>query len=196
MRYLRNILWGFVAWLLTGTVIHIPTFFISGVLHPALCEWFPEVFTDYSPVTQPDEYAVYSAVMSIVLSTVTVFIISYLCVRLDNERMEYVISRTEGLYTLREGMALYYPRYVGADLAVAVTCPIPLAVISLYLPEKIPAILQSTVDYFFSFTQGYVNIFGALGAVLVISATILLCRLLSGMLSLRAWQGVWLSETG
>ena len=196
MRYFKNILWAAAAWLLSGAALHIPSFFISGVIHPALCEWFPALFVEYSPVSRPEQYAVMSATLSIINSTLAIFIISYFCVRLDNERMEYMISRTEGLYTFRDGAALYFPRYWKADLAVALTAPLPLVALNLFIPERLPAPLDSLVGDLLSFTRGYTDILGTVGAVFVMCLTLLVCRLVSGALSIRTWQAAWLSDIG
>ena len=196
MRYFKNILWAAFAWLFSGIIIHIPSFFISGVLHPALCEWFPSVFVDYSPVSQSEQYAVLSSVLTLLNSSATVFIISYFCVRLDNERMEYMIARTEGFYTLGEGMSLYFGRYLKCDLAVALTVPIPLAVADVFIPAGIPEPFATLVADIFSFTRGYTELLGTAPAIIVMCISVLAFRLLSGVLSLRAWQAAWLSETG
>ncbi len=196
MRYARNVLFAMFMWLLMPMLVNLPRFVINGTLFPALCEWFPEVFTNYSPITQPDEYFILTATLDITVATLAVLVFSYIAVRYDNERMEYMISRTEGMYSLKEGCALYYPRYIYADLAVSIIVPIPLLVASAFVPAHIHDLVDPIFDYLFAFGRIYTELFGYVLGGIVMSVSIFATRLLSGLKSLGAWQGIWLSEIG
>ena len=48
--YAKNTVFAFALWLVLPLVMYFPRFLIEGTLFPALCEWFPSVFENYSPV--------------------------------------------------------------------------------------------------------------------------------------------------
>jgi hypothetical protein len=193
-RYGKNIFFALLLWLLMPLVIYFPRFVIDGVLFRALCEWFPSVFVNYSPVSEPEAYAVLSAILDIAVASAAILIISYISVRYDNERMEYMISKTEGLYSLKDGSKLYFPRYFLADVAVSLAVVLPFVIASAFVPEHVHKFVDPVFDYLFSFVRIYTSHLGiALGAF-VLCLSLLVGRTLSGLRSLKAWQGIWLSE--
>jgi len=193
-RYAKNILFALALWLLLPLVVHLPRFIIQGTLFPALCEWFPEVFVNYSPVLEPDAYATLSAVLDISVAASALLIFSYVTVRYDNERMEYMISKTDGQYSTLSGAALYFPRYLLSELAVALCVPLPFVIASAFVPAHIHEYVDPVFNYLFSFSKLFTSHLGyALGGA-AICACIFALRSLSGFKALRAWQGIWLSE--
>ena len=195
MRYVKNVFYGFLIWLAMPIIVHVPTFLLRGVLFPALCQWFPGVFVNYSPVTEPEQYAVMSTVLSTLVGVLAIFIFSYITVRYDNERMEYMIKVTEGMYRRLEGVNLYYPRYIRSDVAVAIIVPLPLIVASIFVPEQIHEYVDPIFEYLFAFGRSITDELGYIFGTLLICSSVLLTRLASGYISLGAWQSIWLSET-
>jgi hypothetical protein len=193
-RYGKNIFFALLLWLLMPLVIYFPRFVIDGVLFRALCEWFPSVFVNYSPVSEPEAYAVLSAALDILIGSVSIIIFSYISVRYDNERMEYMISKTDGLYSLKDGSKLYFRRYILSDVLVSLAVVIPFTVAAALVPEHVHKFVDPVFDYLFSFVRIYTSHLGiALGAF-VLCLSMLVGRTLSGLKSLKAWQGIWLSE--
>lgn len=199
MRYLKNVFYAFLVWLCASFLMNVPAFLFGGVLYPALEDWFPGVFVEINPVTSPVEYERFETVMNLITAVLTVFLISYLCVRFDNERMEYMIRLTEGMYLRGEGCAIYYPRYLRADLMVSLLVPLPLLIGSLFLPSQLPealvSVLNPIINILFGFTFVFTDALGYILAYILMALSLLLSRLIFGFTSLSAWQGAWLSET-
>lgn len=193
-RYAKNVVFAIALWLLLPLVVHFPRFLIQGTVFPALCEWFPTVFVNYSPVLEPEAYAVLSAVLDILVGAATVMIFTYVTVRYDNERMEYMISKTDGFYTFSEGASVYYKRYAPSDFAVAILTPLPFVIADFYVPPHIHDYVDPVFDYLFSFVRLFTSHLGAIAGGAVLVLTVFLLRLLAGVKSIRAWQGIWLSE--
>ena len=195
MRYVKNVFYAFIIWLTMPTVMHVPTFLLRGVAFPALCQWFPTTFINYSPVSEPQKYEALSAILTLLVGIASIFIFSYVTVRYDNERMEYMIRKTEGMYRRGEGAELYFPRYLRADVVVSIIVPLPLIVASIFVPEHIIDFIDPIFEYMFAFGRSFTDLLGYVGGTLLISLTMLVTRLISGYVSLGAWQSIWLSET-
>ena len=195
MRYVKNIFYAALGWLIMPLVAGASSFLVVSVIFPALCKWFPDIFINYSPVTQHDAYAVMTAILSIISATCAIAFYSYILVRFDNERMEFMIKRTDGMYTSGEGAALYYPRYIFQDLAVAIIIPVPLPIASVFVPTHIADYIDPVFNYLFSFGRMYTDYLGVPFGILTACAVVFITRILAAPKSLRAWQGIWLSET-
>ncbi len=194
MRILKNVFYTSLFWLFATLLMNIPAFIIGGVVYPALEEWFPSIFPEINPVIDPIAYAQREMTMNLIFAIATVFIISYLCVRFDNERMEYMIRRTEGMYFVSEGAAIYYPRYLLSDLIVAITVSLPQLIGSLFLPDEIPEFIVPLIKFVFGFTYVFTDSAGYILGYIVMVASIFVSRLVFGITSLSSWRGVWLSE--
>ena len=192
--YAKNTVFAFALWLVLPLVMYFPRFLIEGTLFPALCEWFPSVFENYSPVLDGEAYAIQAAVLDVSIGTLTLLIYSYVLVRYDNERMEFMISKTEGFYTLREGAALYYPRYARRDALISVCVPISFIIASAFVPEHIYDFVDPIFDYIFSFSRLFTDHLGFFIGAVITSLSVFVTRMLAGLKSVRAWQGIWLSE--
>lgn len=194
MRYLRNVFYAFLLWLAATFIMSIPSFAIGGVIYPSLKEWFPTVFKDINPIIDPEGYERLNSILDLLSATATVFIISYFTVRFDNERMEYMIRRTEGMYLVKEGCAIYYPRYTLQDLFVALVLPLPLILVSFYLPDQLPDFLTVPLRFVFGFTHSFTDLFGYFLGYIYSASSVFVSRLLFGLSSLSSWRGVWLSD--
>lgn len=192
--FAKNIIFAFALWFVLPMAMYFPKFVIEGTVFPALCEWFPDVFENYSPVLEADEYAVQQAIIDILIAVLTLLIYSYVIIRYDNGRMEYMITQTEGFYKRRDGMRIYYPKYIYADLTVAIVVPLPFIIASAYVPEHIYDFIDPFFEYIFSFGRLFTEHLGIVGGAIVATFTVFLTRLLSGMKSIGVWQGIWLSE--
>ena len=198
MKNVKSVLLSCGLFLLLPIVFHIPEFALSGVLYPALKEWFPSVFLSYNPITEPEQYEIAASVLYLLVAALSLFMIAYFQIRFDNSRMEYMISKTEGMYTFREGISLYYPRYLVSDAVASAVAPLPLFIaepfIPQYWPETIPTFVIKPVEYIFSFITPCIDILGFIAAYLFIASVLFASRALGGALSIRAWRGIWLSD--
>ena len=126
MKNIKSIAFGFGIWLVSFPIFLLLSFFIGSILYPAFLEWFPDLVPKYNFVTERENYELLHTVLEFISAIITVFISSHLAVRFDNDRMERMITLTEGLYTLKDGAKIYYPAYIKCDVMAAVLIPLPL----------------------------------------------------------------------
>ncbi len=197
MRYLKAIGLGFTVWVVSFPVFLLVSFSVNSLIYPALTEWFPRVFSIPNFVKDREGYEALYNLLGFISGVITVLTASYLSVRFDNERMEYMVAETEGMYSFREGMSLYYPRYRSADIAASFIIPLPLLLTDLFiipLLDFLPYGVKELIDFLFLSTRAFTDyggiIFGYILAVLIFLAA----RMLSGLRSIDAYRAFWLSD--
>ena len=65
---------------------------------------FPAVFPMFSAVSEKEGYESYLKLINVVGAFIAVYFINYLAIRFDNSKLEHVISKTDGQYTIADGI--------------------------------------------------------------------------------------------
>lgn len=159
-------------------------------LYTYLSEVTPGIVDTVNPINTPDEYKTYVTCISLSGVIAGIWLINYLALRFDNKKFEHVISKTDGKYTMREGLRLYYSEFVISDL-IASTVVISAFVVGAYfIPEK-------WMDYglIFIFKPGMelMKYCHPILAVMLVSAVSFATRLISVPPVVRKWRALWLS---
>ncbi len=112
-------------------------FWLAGHLYAALHEWFgARLFPLFSPISDAEGYAIYSATLRLISYAISLLVTVYFSLVLSNERCEWVISRTEGFFTLPELYPEYVRRYWLCDLIASVIAPAPFIAVSALIPDE------------------------------------------------------------
>lgn len=172
--------------------------YVTRAAHALLCEWLPETFTVYNPVTDREAYDRVEGILALAAATLSLYTVTHLAVVYDNERYEYTISATDGFYTLRDGLALYFPRYILPDILAATLIPcLPLGLTFITLPEDAPRWLERILDSVLDLIiiqESFINAFGfSLGIILLLLLSIAF-RAPAAYFAVKRFRGVWLSD--
>lgn len=197
MKYLRAVFIGILMWCLAFVILGAVSFVINSLLYPAFLQWFPRLVPEYNFVNEREDYERFYLALSVIAVAVSIFILSYASVRLDNERMEYMITKTEGKYTLGEGVSIYFTRYFYPDVLAAAVIPLPLLLIDIFaLPFLgfLPEGLLSLINMPFEPTRIVCEAFGIVFGYLFMAVLFFLSRLLAGLRALDIWRVLWLSD--
>ena len=155
-----------------------------------LAEVIPGVVQTVNPIHTPDEYELYLKGVATVGALVGTFLINYISLRLDNEKFEYVITKTDGQYRLTDGIKLYFKEFLRSDV-IASTVPIAILVAGAYfIPEKL---LDRGVIILFKLGASLIEFYGPVGAVIVAVLFSLATRVVAVPLCVRTWRALWLS---
>ena len=197
MRYLKAFGFALFVWCFSFIIYGFVAFAVENLLYPALLNWFPNVVPEYNFVNEREKYEELYRIMRCFSAGITAIIVTYISVRQNNERFEYMITKTEGLYTVSEGAHIYYPRYIVEDLVASISVPffvvaLETRVIPLlkFLPESVIGMLYTPL----SVSSCFVSLFGEAVAVLLLFLIIFLCRMLSGLHALDRFRVTWLSD--
>lgn len=191
IRYLIFYSLGFIVFLLLG--------YLTRAAHALFADWLPTVFRELDPIYDREGYRELTRRLDLVAAALSLYTVTHLSAVYDNERFEHLISRTDGFYTVREGLSLYLPRYAVPDLISAVTVPLAASALALIsLPDTAPVWARRLVDMI----DGFLSIQNAftegLGVILGISLLLLLSiafRLPAAYFAVLRFRGVWLSDT-
>ena len=197
-RYFISLLCYFLFYLIGIVIFFLSGYFVNA-LSELLCEWAPSVFTVYNPVTDRDAYLRAEMLLGLTSAIITLYTVTHLSTVYDNERYEHMISVTDGFYTVGEGLAIYFPRYIGADIISAVTVPaLPSALHLIKLSEDAPKWAVRVLDLahgLFAVNEAFTELFGLVLGTVTLVLVSLLFRLPAGYLAVRRFRAVWLSDT-
>ena len=179
-----------LALMLLGSVAYILSSYVTRGVFMLLCEELPEIFSSKSEIADPDGYRVQSGVMLIFDLFLSLLLVNYLSLRLDNKRYERIISLTDGRYTMREGLSLYFSEFALSDALLPLVL-VPLVSLSL-LPIPRGTLLFDIVEL--PLRLGYLSLdrFGIVKGLFVLYILTVLTRLVAATLALNRWRAAWL----
>ena len=197
MKNLKTIGFSLFVWCFSAVIFFVVAFAVENLLYPALISEFPGFLPDYSFVNEREKYEQLHRILKMISAVIAAIFISYLSVRYDNERFEYMITKTEGMYTLRDGIALWYPRYVRSDLLVAVIIPLLAVILESRVIPLLTFLPESAKDLLYlplSLSSAFVALFGEVWSIVILFLVIYASRLLAGLRALDRFRVVWLSD--
>ena len=158
--------------------------------HTYLSEMLPSVVDTVNPIHSPDEYELYLRAVATVGATVGLFLINYISLRMDNEKFEYVITKTDGQYRLADGVRLYFSEFLITDIIASTVTIGALVAGGCFIPEKL---MDRGLVIIFGLGASLVEFYGPVGAVLIAVVASLITRMISVPLCVRVWRALWLS---
>ena len=145
------------------------------------------------PITDKEEYLLLMRRLGVFAAVPTIFSVTYFSEPFANERYEYIVKKTDGMYFIRDGARLYFPRYALADLAATLIIPSALIAIISFVPI---ARESETLLAVFKMCENATQELGAIWAALLLFAFFFLSSLAGGFRALKAFRGKWLSAIG
>ena len=199
---MRRYVTGFVRYLLfylAGFIIfYLASYCVSAVL-TLLSEELPRLFTIENPIKDRDAYDNQQLNIAFISGIITLYIITSLAVKYDNDRFEYMVERTEGFYTLRHGGALYARRYILPDVIISIVVPFStFGLAFINVPDDAKRIFLRLSDYaevFIALQRAFTERLGfAFGFAFLILLS-LLFRIPTGFFAIKRFRGIWLADT-
>ena len=155
-----------------------------------LAEVVPSIVKTVNPIHTPEEYELYLKGIATVGAAVGLFLINYISLRLDNEKFEHVITKTDGQYTMKEGLALYFGEFFRSDVIASTVTVAVLVIAAGFIPDKL---LDRGLILLFKLGASLIEFYGIVGSVVIAVVFSLLARIASIPLALKTWRALWLS---
>ena len=145
----------------------------------------------YSSVLHKEEYLAFMATVNAIATLPSLLVATFAVARFQNKRYESITAETNGLYTMKAGIAFYFPRYIAADL-VGAALPV-IAFHSAYhlIPD---AVIKKYLSTLFEFTAAPVELMGEVPAAILLTLIFLICVPVKALYALASWRATWLSE--
>ena len=182
--------------ILTFAVASFVFYFIHGIfadgIYPALAKLLPDVLPIYNAVSEKEAYHELRATLALYSGILAVFAVEYFAGAIANERFEFMIRKTDGMYLVREGARLYFPRYALPDLFATLLTVAAFHTAAFFIPAEIR---EKFLLGFFDMSAAYATRIGLIGGILLHGAAYFTATLLSGLRAIDKWRGKWLSAS-
>ena len=171
--------------------------FVQTIVYPAISDVFPSVFPRYNPIFEKEEFLAQGRRLSLVSALISALAVGIIELRLDNMRFEFLISKTDGFYKIRDGVSIYTKEFLISDIISAAFAPaifIPLTLIRL--PEKAARISDILDNFILAMPKAIIGEIGEIGTYFILFTVLVFARIIGAYSGLYRWRALWLSDTG
>ena len=191
MKILRRSVLLFL-WMLPGLFIGL---FVQGVVisaHELLNSTAPDVFPIYNAISEKALYEAQHERLNLIALVISLFIIVLISLIYNNERDEFVISKTDGLFEIGDILGDYVRSFIVSDLAASVIVGLIFAIPIVFIPDSFfsgTGVFPSLLNLFFVSARGL----GDVGYCVAFPVAIALLHLPSVPLAAMRWRARWLT---
>lgn len=148
----------------------------------------PELYPIYNREFQAEEYEALAMHLRFIGSIISAPLIIWLSTLFDGFKKNFFRKKTGGMFTLKEGMKLYYSEYLLCDIvAIVLTCA--LVVLALYSKPD-----NQAVRICLFLPQAIANKLGVLLPGVIIGGISMLFQPFSAWFAIRNWRGALLAH--
>ena len=153
---------------------------------------FPERFPTYNTIRDADAFYRLERIKDVIAISLSLIVINFIALRLDNKKYERIVILTDGEYLIRDGLKIYFKEFFITDLIVSVTIPMILVIPAYFLSEN-------TLSYFGLIYPNWLGyhmspIFALFPAMLISALFSFVGRMLSIPLCVRHWRSAWMTD--
>ena len=179
-------------WMLLGSLIGLAVSTAISELYRLLNEIMPSIFPSYDVSSNAEFFDTLYTSLWLISLFITVFISVYLSLRYDNDKFEFIITKTEGFYKVREFLPTYVSIFGLYDIVSAIVSGFAFTLPFAFIP--MPFIKNESVLAKLSEPYKLMSeCFGIDMAPLVMVFFIALCYLCSVPLALKYYRARWFS---
>ena len=175
-----------------GFVLEYVTEYLVPMCYDVLVHLFPDVFKDVSPLTQPMEYEELTKRFTVISVFLIFLVIHYVALRCDNKRFEYIINKTDGQYSMLEGLGLYLENFLVSDLICAVIVPPVLIIPAYFIPVEIMSYGLDMPLWCGVSMMEHIDIVIATVLVIILSVV---ARFIVIFPTVKVWRAMWLTAS-
>ena len=191
MKILRRSLWLFL-WMLLGIIISPIVSGIISALYETLHLWLPDVFLKFDVVLEKEMFLAHQSRINVFSVAVTLFLTLYFSLRYNNERDEFIISVTDGLFSVKDVIPAYAKRFLLSDIVSTVIVSNLLAIPITFIPHQF---LNTDGTFSLILTQYRLCMesFGEVGMTLFYTLSLLILHVPALPLALKSYRSKWLA---
>ena len=179
-------------WMMLGVIIGVFIDTLTHQIYELLYKHFPDTVHLYNPVLEKDGYSRFSLVMSFITVSLTILLSVYICQRFNNDRFEFIIAKTDGLYKIRAILKTYISNYWISDVISSVFTALTFTVPIYFIPRGFFTTSTFFVDMLTPL-RALVDGVGILTAALYCAAAFAVSHAITLPLILKFYRAKWLT---
>lgn len=153
---------------------------------------YPEKFPIYNTIRDADAFYRLERIKDVIAIFLSLVLINFIALRLDNKKYERLVILTDGEYLIRDGLKVYLKEFFLTDVVVSVVIPAILVIPAYFLSEN-------TLSYFGLIFWNWLGyhmspIFALFPAILISALFSFVGRMLSIPLCVRYWRSAWMTD--
>lgn len=179
-------------WMLLGLIIGVFLDTLCHGIYDLLYEYMPHLFPLYNPILNKAEYERFALAMAIISVSLTLMITVYICQRFNNDRFEFIITKTDGLYKIPGILKTYIDNFVTSDIISSVFTALVFTVPIHFIPRGFFTKSTFIVDLLLPL-RTVVEGLGIAGAALYTAVAIVISHAITLPLVLKFYRAKWLT---
>lgn len=191
MRCLKKSL-SLIGFMLIGIILGIAVKSAVTELYYLLSSLMPSVFPSYSLSAERELFEALYAALDIISVALTALTMVYISLLRDNDRFEFIITKTEGLYKVPDVLRIYVYNFGISDIISCVVSGMIFTVPIHFIPSRFVH-GASTVATLIAPYKTLTDLFGAVGAPTFLFSVLIVSHLISIPFALRFYRAKWLS---
>ncbi len=182
----------FALWMALGLIASAFIGSLVGQIYNLLYKFFPDTFPLYNAVFNKEQYVVFTHAMAIITVSLTLILTTYIAGRYNNDRFEYIITKTDGLYRITDILKTYVCIFGIGDVVSSVFCGTLFTLSVHFIPTQFFD-SGSFIAEFLQPTKTLTEAFGALGSPIYVSLFLVFSHAVTLPLVLKYYRAKWLT---
>ena len=160
--------------------------------HAYLSHLFPNVFPTYNQIHDPASYQRLERIKDVIAIFLSLLIINFISLRIDNRKYERIALITEGQYLIKDGIKLYFKEFFRSDLIISTVIPAVLVIPAYLLSED--ALGYFGLIFWNWLGYRFCTLMGLLPAMLLAASFSFVGRMILIPHCVKAWRSAWLTD--
>ena len=160
--------------------------------HAYLSHLFPRIFPTYNQIQDPESYQRLERIKEVIAIFLSLLIINFISLRIDNRKYERIAVLTEGQYLIKDGIRLYFKEFFKSDVIASTVIPAAFVIPAYLLSEDalgyFGLIFWNWLGYQFS------TLMGLIPAMLLAAAFSFIGRMAVIPHCVKVWRSAWLTD--
>ena len=123
-------------WMIPGLAIGLVISAVVNQAYELLSRCFPDLFPIYDVIGESELYRLTSARVSVLALFIILTATVYLAKRYSNHTFEFIISKTDGLFTVREGLGIYAGEFLISDAIESLVISAVFFIPASFIPKQ------------------------------------------------------------
>ncbi len=179
-------------WMVLGLIASAFIGSLVGQIYNLLYKFFPDTFPLYNAVFDKEQYVAFTHAVAIITVSLTLILTVYIAGRYNNDRFEYIITKTDGLYRISDVFKTYICIFGISDASSSVFCGTVFTVSVYFIPTQFFS-SGSHVAEFLLPTKTLTEALGAVGSPIYASLFLLFSHAITLPLVLKYYRAKWLT---